>query len=100
MTLPDPSVLSLSKDRSSSLHFGLKAGQGFDKFSPNGFSVAPLLPPGGDHVLDCHELLTWRTVAGAGDFGGIDLLPIAEGHNIDPATLEQRVKRRAAGVAA
>lgn len=36
MTLPDPFVLSLSKDRSSSLHLGFKAGQGFDTLSPNG----------------------------------------------------------------
>jgi hypothetical protein len=31
-----PFVLSLSKDRSSSLHLSAKQGQGFDKLSPNG----------------------------------------------------------------
>ena len=41
MMLQTPFVLSLSKDRSSSLHFGLKAGQGFDKLSPNGVLAQP-----------------------------------------------------------
>jgi len=41
MILPNPFVLSLSKDRSSSLHFGLKPGQGFDKLSPNGVLGQP-----------------------------------------------------------
>ena len=36
MTLQTPFVQSLSKDRSSSLHFGPQKGQGFDKLSPNG----------------------------------------------------------------
>jgi len=41
MMLQTPFVLSFSKDRSSSLHFGLKAGQGFDKLSPNGVLGQP-----------------------------------------------------------
>ena len=52
-----------------------------------------------EHLLDADEFLARGAFAGAGGFGGFDMLPVAEGDHVDAAAFEQRVETGAAGFA-
>ena len=50
-----------------------------------------------DHVINMHEFLARRAIAGPLHLGLVDLLPVVEFHRLQPARGGQRVKAIAAG---
>src|SRR4051794_19741396 len=46
------------------------------------------------HILDADEFLARRAFAGAGGFGCLDMLPVAESDHLDAAAFEQCVEAR------
>ncbi|KAG5720806.1 hypothetical protein E4T56_gene6448, partial [Termitomyces sp. T112] len=52
------------------------------------------------HLIHGHEFLPWRAVAGAGHLGLVDLSPVAEGHEIQPARMGQSLETLASGLGA
>src|SRR3954466_626604 len=59
----------------------------------------PLAPQYAEHLGDGGELLAGAAFAGAGGLGGLDTLPVSEGHGVDAAGLEQEVEPAPAGAA-
>ena len=62
----------------------MRAGYGFGKQASQSARS--------DHAFDVDEFLSWRPVARGGDLRFLDLLPVAEGDDIEPALCRQIVK--------